>query len=261
MKLEYILLLLYLQTLNFVNLSAQSDNCFIIEYTFINKLSNWPERKNNVQIFLDDSMQHSYISSEKRGYKTVGTVEEVVEGKIDEIVGYYPLYDTVPFILVKNYNDKSILLKEQEFGDRTGKAFTYTQESITDEKWEIIDSSIYIDSLQCFLAKINFRCRNYYAWFAPTAPVKCTPYKFPRLPGLVIELYSENKKFYYYYKSLNAVHCSKREDFPMPKEFDSEDLPHWSSKKSRYQKVTSRLKAKLPNIEFHPIECFSYNDE
>lgn len=49
-----------------------------------------------------------------------------------------------------------------------------------------------IHSYKCKKAKISFGGRIWHAWYAPEIPFQDGPYKFHGLPGLILEIYSED---------------------------------------------------------------------
>jgi GLPGLI family protein len=239
---------------------AQSDNCFSIKYNFENKVTIWPETSNQLHVFVNpkENTQHSFITCPTRGFKTVGSLEETVPGADNEMLSYFPLYDSLPYIMFKNYETKTIFHKEQEFGDRTGNEFIYTREDMTSNSWKIQDSTKMIDSIPCYLASIDFRCRTYYAWFAPSIPIFCVPFKLPKLPGLVLEMYSSDRELYYYMTSIKEVNCAKGAEFPMPPEFSDPKIWSWTKKKARCSKLVEKVEARFAGTNFtvKVIECF-----
>jgi len=243
-----------------VKLTAQQSDCFVVNYSFVNRVNNLPERKNQLVVFFNnqENTQHSFITCPTRGFKTVGSLEEALPGEDNEMLSYFPLYDSLPYIMFKNYETKTIFHKEQQFGDRTGNEFIYTQGEITSNSWQMQDSTKMIDSIPCYLASIDFRCRTYYAWFAPSIPIFCVPFKLPKLPGLVLEMYSSDRELYYYLTSFKEVNCAKGDDFPMPPEFSDPKIWSWTKKKAHCSKLVEKVEARFAGTNFtvKVIECF-----
>lgn len=63
--------------------------------------------------------------------------------------------------------------------------------------WEITPLEKKIDTLTCFKAITVYRGRAFVAWFAPSIPISEGPWKFFGLPGLIIELYDDEREIYW----------------------------------------------------------------
>ena len=60
-------------------------------------------------------------------------------------------------------------------------------------KWVLADEEKKIGDYLCQKAETNYKGRNWIAWFAKEIPVSEGPYKFSGLPGLIVEIYDEEK--------------------------------------------------------------------
>lgn len=74
-------------------------------------------------------------------------------------------------------------------------------------KWDIKDSTKTISNYKCQKATTNFRGREYTAWFTPELPIKVGPWKFNNLPGAILQVYDQSKRY-----SWNAEKISQSED-------------------------------------------------
>jgi GLPGLI family protein len=54
--------------------------------------------------------------------------------------------------------------------------------------WKITSQKKEIQGYSCILAIMNFRGRDYEAWFTPDIPLQEGPWKFGRLPGLIMAI-------------------------------------------------------------------------
>lgn len=72
-------------------------------------------------------------------------------------------------------------------------------------KWKILKEYKTIDSIECQKATTNFRGRSYTACFANSIPVSEGPYKFKNLPGLIIELSSNDGDYHYILAALKKA--------------------------------------------------------
>lgn len=61
--------------------------------------------------------------------------------------------------------------------------------------WKISEVTDTILSYTCQKATLNFRGRNYTAWFAPDIPVSDGPWKFMGLPGLILKVEDDKQLF------------------------------------------------------------------
>ena len=75
-------------------------------------------------------------------------------------------------------------------------------------EWKLIDNFKTINNLNCQKATSYYNGRNYIAWFCNDIQTKFGPYKFFNLPGLIIEIYDENKKYFF-----NALKINNLLDF------------------------------------------------
>ncbi|TFH95368.1 GLPGLI family protein [Porphyromonas levii] len=72
------------------------------------------------------------------------------------------------------------------------------REPIEDVKWTLrnYDSRV-IAGYQVYKAICDFRGRRYEAWYTPEIPVEVGPWKFHGLPGVILEVYDEDKNFFW----------------------------------------------------------------
>jgi GLPGLI family protein len=68
-------------------------------------------------------------------------------------------------------------------------------ETITDQNWELLEDTLTVAGYLCQKAQCRFRGRNYTAWFALDIPVNNGPWKFGGLPGLILKVSDDEKKF------------------------------------------------------------------
>lgn len=86
----------------------------------------------------------------------------------------------------------SILLKDKN---------NFYSDDLIPMQWVITNRTKQIDSMECVKALTIFRGRAYSAWFNSNIPVSEGPWKFGGLPGLIIELYDEEKNIYWKLKT------------------------------------------------------------
>lgn len=71
-------------------------------------------------------------------------------------------------------------------------------------KWKLIDEEKEIDTFIVYKATLNFRGRNYIAWYSTMYPVQFGPWKFHGLPGLILEIYDETKRYHWITTSIET---------------------------------------------------------
>ena len=69
------------------------------------------------------------------------------------------------------------------------------KEQLNSFNWTLTKETKTILGYQCYLAKCNFRGRDYLAYFTIDIPFKAAPWKFYGLPGVVLEVGSEDDMF------------------------------------------------------------------
>ena len=85
---------------------------------------------------------------------------------------------------------------------------TLYQDSLHVMPWTISGESRRMDSLECFKASTFFRGRHYTAWYAPSIPLANGPWKFGGLPGLIVEVYDDQKDLHFRLLSLTSTRPS-----------------------------------------------------
>lgn len=96
--------------------------------------------------------------------------------------------------LYKYYDKKQ--LKEFSYMPK-GISNYYYSEEIPKFNWTIYNDTSIILSYLCQKATCEFRGRKYTAWFTSEIPIDNGPWKFCGLPGLIMEVFDENKLFHY----------------------------------------------------------------
>lgn len=73
----------------------------------------------------------------------------------------------------------------------------YVQDSLHQMKWKLTNTTKTILGETCFMATTFFRGRTYQAYYSSTIPYTDGPWKFGGLPGLILEVSSEDHVFKY----------------------------------------------------------------
>ncbi|MFO7745287.1 MAG: GLPGLI family protein [Psychroflexus sp.] len=75
--------------------------------------------------------------------------------------------------------------------------------------WKITDKIDNIGGYQVVKAITNFRGRTFTAWFAPSIPIGFGPWKLKGLPGLILKMHDEERKYVW-----SLTKLSLNEEFP-----------------------------------------------
>lgn len=84
------------------------------------------------------------------------------------------------FLIIQTNNDI------QYYGDVRTTTLSYNSPVI--DNWKLINETKVIDSIVCNKAEVNYKGRDWIAWYAPEIPFFYGPYKFNGLPGLIIKI-------------------------------------------------------------------------
>lgn len=94
--------------------------------------------------------------------------------------------------IFKNYRDKKELVTTRVPG--THDIFTY-EENFPEFEWQLTNETDTILSYPCTKAVTNFRGRTYTVWFSMDIPISDGPWKFGKLPGLILKV-SDSQNYF-----------------------------------------------------------------
>lgn len=92
------------------------------------------------------------------------------------------------YVILKNRSENKLFFTRNIAGDK----FYYTQK-MDQFKWEILPEKKKIKDFEVQKAKTSFAGRDYVAWFTSEIPISEGPYKFNRLPGLIVKIADEDE--------------------------------------------------------------------
>ena len=196
-------LLLLLVTL--YSLAQNQDNVLArVSYTYINQndtLKNGKPFSENMMLFAGKNAS-LYVSYDKIRHainidQKVRAMMTLKNGSGSITIDSKPLDQAIQGSQFVFANEKKYFYKEtvqmQDFS---------IEEPLPSLNWKIINDSLTIYGIQCKKATVNFEGKNWIAWFAPNLPFSSGPYKFNSLPGLIIEVYNEDKSIQYQFAGL-----------------------------------------------------------
>ncbi|WP_027379511.1 GLPGLI family protein [Chryseobacterium daeguense] len=134
---------------------------------------------------------------------------------------YQPMFDA-EFSVIKN-NDKSSISKLYNFPPTT--VIYRLDEVKNDFSWKIINETKKINNYTCQKAQLNYKGRNWVAWFTKDIPLNFGPYVFEGLPGAILFIEDSNKNYtfelisiqkstqskIYFLNDWNVINVSKKE--------------------------------------------------
>ena len=159
-----------------------------INYVFVsNKIPGWEISREAELLFNEQASRFVHSKGEE---------PVVYLNGVDEIEGFY-IQDEIGNVIYKGFTADSLKIREIVFLQPY-----VSSEPIPEIEWNITDSTKQIGSFTTTLATTNFRGRNYKAWFAPELPYSDGPCKFSGLPGMILEVVSEDGKYKFLFKSI-----------------------------------------------------------
>ncbi|WP_300691073.1 GLPGLI family protein [Chryseobacterium sp.] len=63
------------------------------------------------------------------------------------------------------------------------------------KNWKLIDETKIINTITCKKAEVNFKGRNWIAWYSLEIPLPYGPYKFSGLPGLIVKITDDKEEY------------------------------------------------------------------
>lgn len=98
---------------------------------------------------------------------------------------------------------KDLQLSKLTVGDFIISKQYLIADTLNNFKWKVTSEHKKILNYTCTKATVNFRGRNYTAWFTEQIPLPLGPWKFGDLPGLIIKVTDNEGKFDYELTGIN----------------------------------------------------------
>lgn len=183
--------------------------------------------------------------SEKNTENTEGNSVDVVDPSSFEIefeVGE-PLASYHEVFVDRKSN--KILTSERYFKDGSEHP-CITFEPTGEFDWQITEETKTIGSFKATKATTSFRGRNYTAWFTTEVPVNVGPWKFHGLPGLILEIYDEQKGVQFLVASVQIPSKIEKKITP-PTEGKRISIEKYAELKQNFaNEFVKLIRAKLP---------------
>lgn len=97
-------------------------------------------------------------------------------------------------------------------------------------QWNIAKEYKIIDDIKLTKAITEFRGRKYTAWFKPSQEWQVAPWKFSGLPGIVYEVYDDQKQFHWQFVGYSQTKEKLKNPFEKTQQF----IPYQKYPKLRY---------------------------
>ncbi|OIP45547.1 MAG: hypothetical protein COZ16_06750 [Flavobacteriaceae bacterium CG_4_10_14_3_um_filter_31_253] len=142
-------------------------------------------------------------------------------------------------VVFKDYDKKETFSKYE-----VAYKYFVVKDSLDIFKWNILNESKDILGYTCQLATMNFRGRDYEAWFSSKLPVG-GPWKFDGLPGLILEMKSVDN--FISFKAISLKNL-KVESKTLNNPFETKGVINWEEFTALYKRKAIEL------ISFKPDE-------
>lgn len=184
--------------------------------------------------------------------------EESKDG-INDVIIVKPKKDEMRIV----YND--FTTTNMYFKDIVAFSKIYVKEDKFEMKWNLSDDIKKFGKRECKKATTKFRGRNYTAWYSTEIKTNIGPWKFNNTPGLIFEIYDEEKILHIKLNSLNTKKKSNIISWNNEKISKIINIKEYINLKSKAEDIIlERLNSKLPkgsmpfikNKEQKEIEIF-----
>jgi GLPGLI family protein len=114
--------------------------------------------------------------------------EKVVADEFGNVNLYPEIPDSIQPLILTDHKSNEIISKEYiTDNDRATYKEYFVVEPIS-IKWNFINETKKVDKYLCRKATTSFRGRDYVVWYTDEIPISIGPWKFHRLPGLIVEI-------------------------------------------------------------------------
>jgi len=126
------------------------------------------------------------------------SLEEAGMEVLEEGIKMQPYYsDPEGYFCVRDKQKEVVIARD--FCQRTSY---YIQDKV-EHAWKLRKNEKRIGGYLCKQAEVKFRGRKYTAWYAPDIPIDAGPWKFFGLPGLILEVYDQDKAVHFQVAKIN----------------------------------------------------------
>lgn len=138
------------------------------------------DTKSNESVFIEDLEKHPWNLATQTELMTM-TLEKKMNAR---------------YIVYKHLSSSLVMFED------FAKTIYQVQEYYPNYQWNITKEEKIIGDILCQKAEGYYRGTLFEAWYSKEIPISSGPWKFHGLPGLVVEVQSENKKYKYVLTSI-----------------------------------------------------------
>lgn len=121
-----------------------------------------------------------------------------------------------------------------------------TTEPANPMQWNITGEKKTIDAFEAIKARTDFRGRSYTAWFTTDIPIDIGPWKFHGLPGLILEVYDDEKGVQFYMSSVQ-IPVKLDEEIKPPSAPERLTIQEYAEYEQNFnQELVELLQSKMP---------------
>lgn len=124
--------------------------------------------------------------------------KEVPEKVVTDDLGNVNLFpetpDSIQPLIITDHKSNKIFSKEYISDDDRASFKEYYVVEPVSINWNFVNETKKIDKYLCKKATTSFRGRDYIVWYTNEIPISIGPWKFHRLPGIVVEITDATKE-------------------------------------------------------------------
>ncbi|TPV35086.1 GLPGLI family protein [Paucihalobacter ruber] len=178
------------------------DNTIYVNYHFVSHFGANTTFNIDASLIANNNSSLYVVYSRHDNYKYSPENEE--EDSNNTIKIFNNISNSKDVYVYQNSKDKT-LYHTSNIKDKIYRI----EERKQDFNWIVLKETKLVGSFLCNKAEVNFRGRNYTAWFTTDIPISSGPWKFSGLPGLILEIYDESKTFSWVSKSIQFPYLEK----------------------------------------------------
>ena len=184
MKKALILLFLFVLQTSIAQENSYQHS-FTYKYTFQEDATNANTKYTEQMVLLVGKNKSVYISPVKIVVDDKRSEIKKRSGGVSEIIDFKK---TLPKNRILTVHQKNLRNRKITFQDNYFLKIIEVEEDFPHFNWLIQKEKKRILGYQCQLATLNFKGRDYEAWFSTDIPLQNGPWKFGDLPGLIFEI-------------------------------------------------------------------------
>lgn len=164
--------------------------------------------------------------------------DKLVMDDNDDTAFIYTPSDKNVSVVFKDYNNNSFYNKHE-----IAYKYFVVRDSLNIYNWTILSDSKEILGFKCQLATMDFRGRQYEAWFTPELPIG-GPWKYDGLPGMILEIKSLDN--FIVFEAFNIKNAKINLD-TIENPLNIKKVLTWEEFKALYKKKAIELISYKPN--------------